>query len=168
MEVSLKSLVLIGSLVLTGLSAGLFLAWSVSVIPGTKKLADLTYLETMQSINKAILNPGFFVIFFGSLLLLSLSSISEFTGNKLAFWLLLGAAITYLTGTVGVTGLGNVPLNDHLEALNLADISTQKIEEFRSYYEINWNRLHLIRTVFALLTFLLAVLALFIKTIKTQ
>jgi hypothetical protein len=41
------------------------------------------------------------------------------------------------------------------------------MEEFRSYYEINWNRLHLIRTVFALLAFLLAVLALFIKTIKT-
>jgi len=167
MEVSLKSLVLIGSVVLTGLSAGLFLAWSVSVIPGTKKLADPTYLETMQSINKAILNPGFFVIFFGSLLLLSLSSISEFTSNKLAFWLLLGAAINYLTGTVGVTGLGNVPLNDLLEGLNLEDISTQKMEEFRSYYEINWNRLHLIRTVFALLAFLLAVLALFIKTIKT-
>ena len=81
--------------------------------------------------------------------------------------MLLGAAITYLTGTVGITGLGNVPLNDHLEALDLADISTQKMEEFRSYYEINWNRLHLIRTVFALLAFLLAVLALFIKTIKT-
>ena len=167
MEVSLKSLVLIGSVVLTGLSAGLFLAWSVSVIPGTKKLADLTYLETMQSINKAILNPAFFVIFFGSLLLLSLSSISEFTGNKLAFWLLLGAAITYLTGTVGVTGLGNVPLNEQLEGLILSNISAQRMEEFRSYYETNWNRLHLIRTVFALLSFLLAVLALFIKSIKT-
>ena len=167
MELTFKTIILFGSVILTGLSAGFFYAWSVSVIPGTAKVPDLTYLETMQSINKAILNPGFFVIFFGSLLLLSLSSISEFTGNKLAFWLLLGAAITYLTGTVGVTGLGNVPLNDQLEALNLADISTQKMEEFRSYYEINWNRLHLIRTVFALLTFLLAVLALFIKTIKT-
>jgi uncharacterized membrane protein len=166
MEVSFKSLVLIGSVVLTGLSAGLFLAWSVSVIPGTKKLVDLTYLETMQSINKAILNPAFFVVFFGSLILLSLSSISEFNGNKLAFWLLLGAAITYLTGTVGVTGLGNVPLNDQLEALNLADMSIQKMVEFRSYYETNWNRLHVIRTAFALLSFLLAVLALFIQTIK--
>jgi uncharacterized membrane protein len=166
MEVSFKSLVLIGSVVLTGLSAGLFLAWSVSVIPGTKKLVDLIYLETMQSINKAILNPAFFVVFFGSLILLSLSSISEFNGNKLAFWLLLGAAITYLTGTVGVTGLGNVPLNDQLEALNLADMSIQKMVEFRSYYETNWNRLHVIRTAFALLSFLLAVLALFIQTIK--
>jgi hypothetical protein len=35
------------AIVLTGLSAGLFYAWAVSVIPGTKKVKDFTYLETM-------------------------------------------------------------------------------------------------------------------------
>ena len=78
MDISIKSAVLFGAVILTGLSAGLFYAWQVSVIPGTQKVGDLTYLESMQSINRAILNPAFFLIFFGSLILLILSSIFEF------------------------------------------------------------------------------------------
>ena len=81
MDISFKSIILFGAVVLTGLSAGLFCAWSVSVIPGTKRVADLAYLETMQSINRAILNPVFFLIFFGSVVLLSISSIYHFKTN---------------------------------------------------------------------------------------
>ena len=66
----LQSLSINVSIVLTGLSAGLFYAWSVSVIPGTQKIENLTYLNTMQSINREILNPWFFLIFFGSLITL--------------------------------------------------------------------------------------------------
>ncbi len=159
MDISIKSFMLLGAVVLTGLSAGLFYAWSVSVIPGTQKVVDTTYLETMQSINRAILNPAFFLVFFGSVVFLSISSIYEFHANKTAFWLMLGASITYLLGTVGVTGLGNVPLNDQLEAMKLGDLAINKASEFRRYYESNWNRLHQIRTVFAVLSFILAVLA---------
>ena len=166
MDISLKSIILFGSVILTGLSAGVFYAWSVSVIPGTKKLLDLTYLETMQSINRAILNPAFFLVFFGSIICLSISSIYEFQENKWVFGLLLTSSIGYLVGTVGVTGLGNVPLNDQLEVLKIAEISSDKIREFRRFYESNWNRLHLIRTAFAVVSFLLSVMALFIETRK--
>ena len=164
MEISFKSIVMLGSVVLTGLSAGLFYAWTVSVIPGTKMVKDVTYLETMQSINKAILNPAFFLIFFGSLVLLSIASIYEFNANKLAFGFILGSSITYLVGTIGVTGLGNVPLNDQLEVLKIVEMGSEKITEFRKYYESNWNRLHLIRTVFAVISFILAVLALIMQS----
>lgn len=164
MEISLKSFILFGSVVLTGLSAGLFYSWSVSVIPGTQKVADPAYLETMQSINRAILNPAFFLIFFGSILFLSLSSIYEFHVNKMTFWLLLSASIFYLIGTVGVTALGNVPLNDQLDALELAKVNVKEMAEFRKYYESNWNHLHLIRTVFAVASFLLSTLAIFTYT----
>lgn len=161
MEISIKSFILFGAVVLTGLSAGLFYAWSVSVIPGTKKVADPAYLETMQSINRAILNPSFFLIFFGSIFFLSIASIYEFHENKVTFWLLLGASIFYLIGTVGVTGLGNVPLNNQLDALELTKINASNIAEFRKFYELNWNRMHLIRTIFAVISFLLSVLAVF-------
>jgi len=164
MEISFKSIVMLGSVVLTGLSAGLFYAWTVSVIPGTKMVKDVTYLETMQSINKAILNPAFFLIFFGSIVLLSIASIYEFNTNKLAFGFILGSSITYLVGTIGVTGLGNVPLNDQLEVLKIVEMGSEKITEFRKYYELNWNRLHLIRTIFAVISFILAVLALIVQS----
>ena len=133
MDLSIKSIIMLGAVVLTGLSAGLFYAWSVSVIPGTRKVVDLTYLETMQSINRAILNPAVFVVFLGSLLFLGVATIYEFHSNKWVFGFLLASSITYLFGTIGVTGLGNVPLNDQLEALKIAETSSKQISEVRAY-----------------------------------
>lgn len=161
MEFSIKTIILFSAVILTGLSAGLFYAWQVSVIPGTKHVPNLTYLETMQSINRAILNPAFFLIFFGPLLLLGIAGIYAFHPSKLVFALLLVAFMSYLGGTFGVTVLGNVPLNNKLDALNLADLQTAKLAEFRSYYEPNWNKLHLIRTAFSALSFLFSLAAVF-------
>ena len=161
MDLSIKSFVLFGSVVLTGLSAGLFYAWSVSVIPGTQKIADATYLETMQSINRAILNAPFFLIFFGSMIFLSISSIYQFHNKGITFWLLLISSILYLLGTVGVTGIGNVPLNDKLDMLKLAEMNSGKMAEFRKFYEASWNRLHLVRTGFAVISFVFTLLAVF-------
>lgn len=164
MDLTIKSVILFGAVVLTGLSAGLFYAWSASVIPGTQKVPDNIYLETMQSINRAILNPAFFIVFFGSVVLLGIASIYEFHTNKVVFSLMLAASISYLAGTVGVTGLGNVPLNNQLDVMQLTETSPGTMAAFRKFYETNWNRLHLIRTTFAVVSFLLAVLAIFIET----
>ncbi len=167
MEISIKSISLFSAVLLTGLSAGFFYAWSVSVIPGTIKVADTIYLETMQSINRAILNPAFFLIFLGSLILLVTNTIQQYHAG-LTFWLMLAATLIYLVGTIGVTGLGNVPLNDALDALHLNDLSDDKLAQFRQYYELKWNKLHTIRTVFAVISFLLSLLAVFThsKTIE--
>ncbi|GAB5554370.1 MAG: hypothetical protein Sapg2KO_39610 [Saprospiraceae bacterium] len=159
MEISIKSLSLLGAVVLTGLSAGLFYAWQVSVIPGTKKVLDPTYLESMQAINRAILNPAFFLVFFGPIILLILSVIQQYNSG-ISFWLLLGATLFYLFGTFGVTVFGNVPLNDTLDGMDLTEMAEPAINEFRALYERKWNRFHLIRTVFSVLSFLLSVLAL--------
>ena len=160
MEVSLKSLTLFTAIFLTGLSAGFFYAWQVSVIPGTRKVVDLTYLESMQSINRAILNPAFFLIFIGSPLALAISTIQQFNSG-MGFWLLLTAAITYMLGTFGMTAFGNVPLNDALDALEIAKLGELEIGRFRKAYERKWNRLHLIRTVFAVLSFIFSLLVVF-------
>lgn len=64
----MKTIVFFITALLNALSTGFFFAWSVSVILGTKKVGHLTYLETMQSINREILNPLFFIVFFGSLI----------------------------------------------------------------------------------------------------
>ena len=159
-------MILLGAVILTGLSAGLFYAWSVSVIPGTKRVDDLTYLQTMQSINRAILNPSFFLVFFGSGILMGVASIYEFHSGKLAFALMTSGAVCYLVGTIGVTGMGNVPLNNQLDAYNIAENTTSQLAQFRQHYERKWNQLHLIRTVFAVLSFALAVMALLIDSKK--
>lgn len=157
MEISIKSTTLFSAILLTGLSAGLFYAWSVSVIPGTKRVSDITYLETMQAINRAILNPAFYTIFFGSVLLLGLSTFQHFP-DKRTFAYLLAATLVYLIGTFGVTAFGNVPLNNGLDVLNLTELGADQMAQIRQAYEVKWNRLHTIRTLFAVCAFILSLL----------
>lgn len=166
MELSIKAISLFSALLLTGLSAGLFFAWQVSVIPGTKQVQDLTYLETMQSINRAIINPAFFLVFFGALITSGLASYYNYNTNPLTFRLLLSAFIAYAVGTFGVTAMGNVPLNNELDILEISRLSSQKVSEFRSHYENKWNKLHFIRTVFAVVSFSLITLVIFIQSNK--
>ncbi|MEQ8626804.1 DUF1772 domain-containing protein [Ekhidna sp.] len=163
MEITLKSATLFAAIILTGLSAGFFYAWQVSVIPGTKKVMDPTYMETMQHINREILNPSFFLIFFGSMIVLAISTFQQY-GSGVTFWLLLGATVTYTLGTFAVTGTGNVPLNNELEALKLTKMSALELTEFRQYYESKWNVLHRMRTIFSVIAFVLSLLAAFSST----
>ncbi|PQJ15777.1 anthrone oxygenase family protein [Aureicoccus marinus] len=163
MEISFKAISIFLAIILTGLSAGLFYGWQVSVIPGTKKILDIYYLETMQSINRAILNPAFFASFFGSLIFLVLASIVHYGTNTSVFVLLVASTIIYLIGTFGVTAFGNVPLNNQLDALSLSELNINELKDFRLEYELKWNKLHLIRSVFGVLSFSLALLALFFQ-----
>lgn len=158
MKITLHTFTLISALFLSGLSAGLFYAWQVSVIPGTRRVLSSTYLECMQAINRAILNPAFFLVFFGCLILLAISSFQQYHSGP-AFYLLLAATLIYLIGTFGVTALGNVPLNDTLDVLDLSELAADQANDFRRSYEQKWNRFHLIRTLFSVLSFLLALLA---------
>jgi uncharacterized membrane protein len=159
MELSIQNISLNASLILTGLSAGLFYAWSVSVIPGTQKIDDLSYLNTMQSINREILNPAFFVVFFGSLIALICTTYFTYSISTKVFWLLVITTLTYLIGTVGVTGMGNVPLNNELEAINITKLSTKEIAAFREHYEWRWNKLHFYRMLFSVLSFIMTLVA---------
>jgi uncharacterized membrane protein len=49
---SVRTLLLVASVLSSGLMAGLFFGWAVSVIPGTKLVDDRSYLATMQNINQ--------------------------------------------------------------------------------------------------------------------
>ncbi|NNF32935.1 MAG: DUF1772 domain-containing protein [Saprospiraceae bacterium] len=169
MEFSLKSLTLLAATILVGLSAGFFYAWLVSVIPGTKKVLDITYLETMQSINLEILNPAFYLIFFGSPIIMIISMIQQYQSG-ITFWILLAAVVVYLVGTFGVTILGNVPLNDALEALKLSELSEVEIIDFRNSYERKWNSWHWVRTICSVISFILMLIGVFIysKSIFTN
>lgn len=142
----------------SGLIAGLFYSYSCSVNPGLGALPDASYLASMQSINRVILNPIFFFSFMGTALLLPLSTYQHFgTGNR--FYLLLGACLVYLIGTFGVTVVGNVPLNEALDKMNLTGASAQELAAYRLRFEAPWNRLHAIRTYASVLSFVLVLLA---------
>lgn len=63
---------------LTALIAGLFYAYSCSVNIGLAKLPDSQYIAAMQSINREIQNPAFFLSFIGTLLMLPISTFFQY------------------------------------------------------------------------------------------
>lgn len=158
----MKSSIFFITILLNALSTGFFFAWSVSVILGTKKVGHLTYLETMQNINREILNPAFFIAFFGSLLTLIFTTYLQFN-NKTVFGLVLVSTIIYLIGIFGVTAFGNVPLNNELEALDITKLNLIELKDFRDYYENNWNHYHGIRTISSMVSFILLLISIFIQ-----
>lgn len=160
METSITNTLTVLTILATGLSAGLFYAWAVSIIPGTKRISDRSYLESMQSMNRAILNPAFFIIFFGPVLLLLVSSYLQFRmAVDASFWLMLAATIAYLAGTYGVTVLGNVPLNRALDSVPINNLGEEELSQARCSFEGPWNRLHMIRTIFSVVSFVLLLAA---------
>lgn len=148
----------------TALIAGLFYAYSCSVNPGLGKLTDANYLLAMQSINREILNPVFFMSFMGTLVLLPLSTWLQYNPvAPLRFYLLLGATLVYAVGTFGVTIFGNVPLNNMLDASHIQSASPEVLSQQRALFEKPWNRLHGIRTVANSVALALVLLACIIK-----
>jgi uncharacterized membrane protein len=151
---------LVTSIVGTGLVAGLLYGWAVSVIPGTRRVGDGTYVETMQDINRAIINPAFIIPFMGIPLVLGAASIMHFrTGDTRRAWLLAGATGTYLVGVLGVTVGGNIPLNDALDAFDLPAATDGDLADRRRTYERPWNRFHGLRTAAGAVSFGLAAAA---------
>ncbi len=161
----MKSAFLGGSIIATGLMSGLWYGWAVSVIPGTRRVDDTTYIATMQHINKAIINPGFIISFMGIPLLVGGTAIAHFrAGDSRRGWLLTGAAVTYVVGVLGTTIVGNVPLNDALEAFELVDSGEDAVAHRRQTYETPWNRWHYVRTVANVGAFALATAAAIVAT----
>ena len=154
------NIVLALTAVTTALMAGLFFAFSCSVNLGLARLSNAKYLSAMQSINRAIQNPIFFVAFFGAPILLPFSVLTHYEQPLSArFWSLLAARIIYLIGTFGVTVFGNVPLNNALDRFNLQTASEQEIVLQRANFERGWNNLNTIRTISATLALILVIIA---------
>ncbi|WP_067438929.1 anthrone oxygenase family protein [Nocardioides jensenii] len=124
----------------TGLIAGIFFAFSTSVMPGLAHTDDRTFVEAMQQLNLAILNPVFLLLFMAPLPALGVAVV---TGPSRP-WVI--AALVLYVIAFGITTAGNIPLNDALTEVGLDD-GTPALHRAREAFEDPWNRLHLIRTI---------------------
>lgn len=158
MEVTSQNIILIALVLLTGLSAGLCFTWTNAVSPGIGKLDDLGFLQSFQQINRTILNPLFFIVFFGPFFL---NLINLFLFRNLSgplFWMLITITALYFFGVVLVTIIGNVPLNELIEKTDLNNASSIELRQLRETFEAKWNQFHLIRTLSAITSFILLLL----------
>lgn len=162
-NLELSSISLVVATFLTGLLAGTFFTWMNAVTPGLGRLPDMAYLQAFQSMNRTILNPLFYIVFLGPVLF-SLIAAFQHRGNApLLFKLLLIAAILYFVGVLLVTILGNIPLNELLDKTPLSEINLVEAKSLRHTFEGSWNQLHLFRTVFSTISFILMLFACLLK-----
>jgi len=144
----------------TGIMAGLFFAWNFSVMNGLGKLQDKAFVGAMQSLNREIQNPVFFLFLFGTLILLPACAFAAYRHLPAAvFRLVLAAAVLYAAGVIGVTMAGNVPLNSRLDRFVLQTATDAEIASARKNFEGPWNRLNVARMLANVLSFLLLILA---------
>ncbi|MBW4626967.1 MAG: DUF1772 domain-containing protein [Brasilonema octagenarum HA4186-MV1] len=131
-----------------GLIAGVFFAFSTFVMSALARLQPTQGIVAMQSINITVINPLFFTALFGTAvacIFLAVFSLLRWHQPG-AFYLLVGSLL-YLVGTLGVTIVFNVPLN---EALAIADPNSTEGANLWSRYLVNWTIWNHIRTVAAL------------------
>jgi len=110
----LQAITLVAATITTGLMAGLFAAFGYAVMPGLSRDADRSYVESMQNVNDAILNPVFMLCFMGAFGLIALGAVLAWRGHDRATlpWLIL--ALVLYAATFTVTSTVDVPLNDAL------------------------------------------------------
>jgi uncharacterized membrane protein len=140
---SVRRLVLVAATLATGLAAGFFYAYHVSVTRGLAAVGDRAYVETMQAINANVRNWQFAAGFFGALVLgVAATAVRARRWRSPVTWLA-AAGVTLFLAAFLVTMTVNVPLNEDLAVANLAapDLAT-----VRSAYEASWNRANALRT----------------------
>lgn len=131
-----------------GLVAGIFFAFSTFVMSALARIQPKEGIAAMQSINITVINPWFMVAFFGTgaaCIFLAGSSLLKWHQPSAAY--LLAGSLLYLVGTLGVTIVFNVPLND---ALAIVEPGSTDGVNLWSNYLTNWTNWNHIRTAAAL------------------
>jgi len=131
-----------------GLIAGLFFAFSVSVMQALARLPSAEGIAAMQSINSAIINPLFLLVFLGTTAgcaLVMVTSLARWHSPG-SVYLLVGGAL-YLVGSLLVTIVCNVPKNEALASVAPADPDGAGLW---AGYLASWTTWNHVRTVASL------------------
>jgi uncharacterized membrane protein len=131
-----------------GLVAGVFFAFSTFVMKALAQLQPKEGIVAMQWINITVINPWFMTVFLGTAiacLYLSIASLSKWHPPNSAY--LLFGSLFYLIGTVLVTMVFSVPLNDTLAKVKP---SSAEYTSLWAKYLTDWTMWNHVRTLASL------------------
>ena len=141
-----------------GLMAGVFFIFSNTVMNALARLQPPRGIAAMQSINSTILNPLFFVAFLGTAatsILLAVSLLWRWQQPGAVY--LLSGCLLYLVGSILVTIVFNVPMNEALETVEPESVEAANLW---TRYLTNWTAWNHVRTVASFLGAVSFILAL--------
>ena len=157
---------LIFSILTCSLVTGFIFTYAVVVMPGLSKLNDKEFIRAFQVTDGIIQNnqPLFMLTWVGSIIAILSSIIISivFVGIS-ETWLIILVGVVYLLGVQGITISIHIPLNNHLQQVNIDELNSQKLSEERIKFENKWNNFNIIRTIIA---FSVSVILLLILAIR--
>jgi uncharacterized membrane protein len=131
-----------------GLIAGVFFSFSSFVMKALAKLPATQGIAAMQSINVVVINRWFITVFFGTAIIcLVLAILSVFRWQTPGAGYRLIGSLLYLFGTILVTIVCNVPLNDSLAAVDPTNTNAGQVW---ASYVTAWTAWNHVRTIAAL------------------
>lgn len=142
----------------SGLIAGVFFAFSVSVMRALGRIPAAAGIAAMQNINVVIINPLFIGTFMGTALLcaiLTVLTLLRWDSPGSAY--VLAGGVIYLVGSILVTMIFNVPMNNALAAVQ--PDSTEGANVWANYLT-NWAFWNHVRTAASLVSAILLTIAL--------
>ncbi|MFC8044428.1 DUF1772 domain-containing protein [Nocardia sp. NPDC057353] len=163
--IGIRIAALVAAVVGTGLVAGVFYAYAISVMPALRQTGDRVILDVMQRVNVVIVNPWFLAAFLGSVGFTGLAAALHLGSGQRAvlLWIAIGLALNVFA--FAVTVALNVPLNTMLEAAgdvnSMADPAAVRAE-----YESPWVRWNVLRAVLHTAAFAVLCGALFVAGIR--
>lgn len=131
-----------------GLVGGVFFAFSNFVMQALARLPAAQGIAAMNSINVTVINPLFMALLFGTglaCLVLAGGSLLDWQSNGSAY--VLAGSLLYVVGTVLVTMICNVPLNNALA--NVAPDSAEAAQVW-AHHLTNWVWWNHVRTAASL------------------
>lgn len=142
-----------------GLVAGIFFAFSAFIMTALGRIPAERGISAMQSINVVVLNPMFFLVFFGTAalaLVLAIAALVVWPESGARY--LFAGSLLYLLGTIFVTIAFNVPLNNELAAVKPASAEGTGVWTRYLSAWTAWNHLRTAASLAAAAAFILALL----------
>ena len=140
--------VVFASAIGAALVSGIFYAFSTFVMGALGRLEPRQGIAAMQSINIGVINPLFFLAFFGTGALCAATIIAALVpGTGVPLGPAVAGGVLYLVGCLGVTIAGNVPLNDRLAEVQPDDAGAESLWRM---YLVRWTRWNHVRTAASL------------------
>jgi len=144
---------LIFAILLCSLVSGFIFTYSIVVMPGLSNLNNKDFLKAFQVTDAVIQNnQPFFMFTWISSIVAILTTIvaSLITVGLLESWLIILVGAAYLLGVQGITVAIHIPLNNHIQKLNIEELNDKTLAYERKNFEAKWNFFNKIRTFVAI------------------
>ena len=130
-----------------GLTAGVFLGFSDFIMRGLAMARDTQGAAGMIGLNRTVYRSLFMVLLMGLVpVSIGLLAAAIWLIDGLAAAMIAAGALSYLLGVFAVTGIGNVPMNNRLDAIE------HRANELAAYwpdYARRWTQLNHVRVAAA-------------------